>query len=224
MTNSKLYLALSCLQGRPMKSACLDLLKLKPYGIQLTAGNVPNQDFKEWLNKNNINYLTHHAFSWQHLRQKVWDNTGNCIVKSNSVHPPKINEVDFSIWKNTIKNISLPILETMYQGYYLGTGEEIEEAMSLKINLAVDISHIFIQKCNNLISDNTWKKLQAYDFIKEIHVSSNLGKFDSHNKISKDTFGLDWAIERSNDIPIILESYFHKLDDKERLGQINLLN
>ena len=62
---------------------------------------------------------------------------------------------------------SLPILETMYPEYYLGNGAEIDLAMDLEINLAVDISHIYIQKSNNLISDKIWKRLQNYEKINE---------------------------------------------------------
>lgn len=36
-----LYLALSCLQGRPMEWAFDELVSLQPDGVQLTLSNVP---------------------------------------------------------------------------------------------------------------------------------------------------------------------------------------
>ncbi len=223
MIKAKIYLALSCLQGRPMKFSAAELLNLKPYGLQLTPGNVPTKNFENWLNENKINYIFHHGFSWFALRQKVWDENGNCLVNSNSVHPPEKKNLMYEKWIKVLENDKVPVLETMYPEYYLGNGLEIEIAMKLNISLAVDISHIYIQKCNDLISEKIWKKLQNYENIKEIHVSENLGKFDSHNSISKNSYGLDWAIERSKEIPLILECYMHKLNENERLQQIKMI-
>lgn len=206
-----------------MLSSAIDLLKLNPYGLQLTPGNIPSKNFENWLNQNKIKFIYHHGFSWFALKQKVWDENGKCLVNSDSIHPPEKNTLDTEKWYKILEDNDLPTLETMYPNYFLGSGSEIEMAMSLKIKLAVDISHIYIQKYNNLISDKVWKKLQNYENIKEIHVSSNLGKFDSHFEISKKSYELNWAIERSKDIPIILECYMHKLSENDRLKQIKLL-
>ena len=111
----------------------------------------------------------------------------------------------------------------MYPGYFLGTGTEIDCVMHLNIAIAVDISHIYMQKYLGLISEQTWRRLQNYNNIKEIHVSSNAGKMDSHAPIEAGTFGLDWAKERSLETPLVLECYMHKLSPMQRSDQLYLL-
>lgn len=221
----KVYLALSCLQGRPMQQAAEELIKLSGFNLQLTPGNVPTLDFEKWLNDNQIKYLTHHGFSFNSMKQKVWNDSGEFIVKSASVHPPK-NNVDYKKWWKYISDNyqTLPILEVMYDDYLLGNGDDIEKAMDMGINLVVDISHIYIQKVNNKISDKIWNKLQNYENIKEIHISANNGKIDSHKPIDKNTFGLEWAKERSRNTNLVLECYMHKLSFNQRLEQLNFLD
>jgi hypothetical protein len=224
MNLPKIYLALSCLQGRPMQSSAEELLALKPFGLQLTPGNAPTLGFENWLKENNINYLVHHGFCWNTLKQNVWDEKGKFLTNSHSVHPPLKTNLDSDTWYKILeKKQNLPILETMYPEYYLGNGLEIEQAMQLELDLAIDISHIFIQKVNNLITEKLWKKLQNYSNIKEIHVSANSGKRDSHKIINQESFGLEWAKERCNEIPVILECYMHRLSGNERLEQMQIL-
>lgn len=219
-----LYLALSCLQGRPALQACHDLKSLGVAGIQLTPGNVPDPALADALAE--VPFRTHHGFSWSAMKQRVWDDSGTCRVSSDSVHPPTDREPAFDVWWDAIGYESRPaIYETMYPGYRLGCGAEIERAMDMRLSLAVDVSHIHIQRCAGVLSPETWRRLQQYAGIAELHVSDNQGRIDSHRPISRNTFGLGWARERaSTGLPLVLESYMHKLSDAERHAQVELLS
>lgn len=210
-----------------MQSAAQELWNLHPYGLQLTPGNAPDPKFREWLAKNHVHYMTHHGFTWHALRQNVWCPSGTCLVPSRSVHPPQTKYLQADCWSEVLtrhaETRTLPILETMYPGYFFGTGVEIDQAMDMNIALAVDASHIYMQKHLNLMTERTWKRLQNYSFIQEIHISSNLGTRDSHTPIEAQTFGLAWAKERSLEIPLVLECYMHKLSLAQRCDQMGLL-
>ncbi len=218
-----LYLALSCLQGRPALQACRDLRSLGEVGIQLTPGNVPDPSLAGELAHALVR--THHGFSWSAMKQRVWDDSGRCRVSADSVHPPTEKEPAYALWWEAIGEQSQPaIYETMYPGYRLGSGEEIERAMDLGLNLAVDVSHIYIQRSAGVLSAGTWRRLQRYAGIAELHVSDNAGRIDSHRPLTANTFGLGWARERaSTGLPIVLEAYMHKLTDTERRAQVELL-
>ena len=84
-----LYLALSCLQGRPMQSSFDELISLSCEGIQLTPGNVPTKGFEKYVKESGKSFLKHHGFSFNAYRKNVWDQNGSCLVDSHSVHPPK---------------------------------------------------------------------------------------------------------------------------------------
>lgn len=56
----QLYLALSCLQGRPMQSAFDELTELQPAGIQLTPGNAPTYGFEEHVTKSGSRRMSSH--------------------------------------------------------------------------------------------------------------------------------------------------------------------
>jgi hypothetical protein len=116
------------------------------------------------------------------------------------------------------------ILETMYPRYYLGNSDELAAAMDLELQLAVDVSHIYIQLCQGSLSDTVWRRLQEYEYIREFHLSSNTGASDIHRPIDKNTFGYGWVKERALSIPVILECYMHCLSNEERTGQIELIN
>ena len=132
-----LYLALSCLQGRPIVQAFHDLRSLGVPGIQLTPGNVPDPAFAEQLD--GVPVRTHHGFSWEAMRQRVWDDLGVCCVAADSVHPPQERDSAYIRWWQAIRAQTKPaIYETMYPGYRLGCGAEIERAMDEGLNLAVD--------------------------------------------------------------------------------------
>ncbi|MEM7594010.1 MAG: hypothetical protein AAF383_21300 [Cyanobacteria bacterium P01_A01_bin.83] len=220
-----LYLALSCLQGRLMQSAAQELLDLKIQGLQLTPGLFPTNDFKSWLARKKTNYLTHHGFSWYKYNTSVWNKTADCLVASNSIHPPKSNSPPGKIWKQKAEDGDYQdfILETMYPEYHLGNSKDLIWAMDNQFRLAVDVSHIYIQLQSGSLSDAVWRRLQQYEHIKELHLSSNNGRVDIHQPLTKNTFGLDWAKERSRDgIPVVLECYMHRLSDSERLEQIKI--
>lgn len=210
-----------------MRSAAEELLSLGVGGLQLTPGLVPTEDFQGWLLEKQIKIRTHHGFSWRQLRTKVWDDNGNCLVDSDSVHPPLKNHPCTKVWKSRVEEGDYHhlILETMYPEYWLGSGEELIRAMDLGLQLAVDVSHIYIQLCQGAMGEDVWKRLQEYDRISELHVSSNTGRADIHQPIAEDSFGLDWVRSRSQDgIPVILECYLHKLSSLERLEQLELIN
>lgn len=211
-----IYLALSCLQGRPMQAAAEELLALEPDGLQLTAGNIPMDGFFEWVT-NHTHCCTHHGFSWTRLRERVWQTNGQLAGYWQSVHPPKHKD-QIIFCAAPYKDVAY---ETMYPGYYLGTGDEIESAMKADLRLAVDISHVFIQLQQGAMQPETWRRLQEYDNIAEIHVSANAGKQDTHFPCSEDTFGLEWAKERSE--VKVLECYMHRLSLDDRKRQMELL-
>ena len=210
-----------------MQSALEDLLSLGVSGLQLTPGLVPTENFRTWLKEQRINIRTHHGFCWDRLRCKVWSDNGDRLVTSDSVHPPQISHPAQKLWwpraeSGDYHNL---ILETMYPQYLLGSGEELSRAMDLGLQLAVDVSHIYIQLCQGTINENLWQRLQDYEEIRELHLSSNTVRADIHQPLTQDTFGLDWVQERSSDkTPVILECYLHKLSLQERLEQLELID
>ncbi len=211
-----------------MQSAAKDLMDLGIDGLQLTPGNAPSNNFQQWLSQQPLKIRTHHGFSWDRLRQKVWDTNGNCLVSSNSVHPPKIEDEVSQIWRRKAEQGAYQnlVLETMYAGYYLGSSDDILWAMAVGLNLAVDVSHIYIQLCQGSLDRSTWQKLQNYPNIGEFHISANNGKGDIHQPIDPQTFGLDWIRDRTNgnqDLPVILECYMHHLSFIERQAQVKLV-
>lgn len=218
-----LYLALSCLQGRPAVQACRELLALGAAGIQLTPGNVPDPALA--IELAGVPVRTHHGFSWHAMKQRVWDDAGRCCVIADSVHPPTERDPAFACWWDAIRaQAATAIHETMYPGYRLGNGAEIERAMDEGLTLAVDVSHIRIQISAGVLSQETWRRLQRYERIAELHVSDNAGRVDSHRPLNPNTFGLGWARERaSTGLPLVLEAYMHKLSQDERRAQVELL-
>lgn len=210
-----------------MQPAAEDLLSLGVGGLQLTPGLAPTENFRTWLDEQRITIRTHHGFSAYRLRCKVWSDDGDCLVTSDSVHPPLTNHPAQKLWWQRANSGDYHhlILETMYPQYLLGSGEELERAMDLGLLLAVDVSHIYIQFSQGSLSQSIWLRLQNYDNIRELHLSSNTGSADIHQPLSKNTFGLDWVRERAQDgKPVILECYLHKLSSQERLEQLELIN
>lgn len=218
-----LFLALSCLQGRPSVPACRELLTLGAAGIQLTPGNVPDPALVDVLA--GIPVRTHHGFSWHAMKQRVWDDAGHCRVTADSVHPPTEREPAFAGWWEAIRaRPAAAVHETMYPGYRLGNGAEIERAMEEGLSLAVDVSHIHIQVSAGVMTQETWRRLQRYTGIAELHVSDNAGRVDSHRPLNRNTFGLGWARERARTgLPLVLEAYMHKLSQDQRRAQVELL-
>jgi hypothetical protein len=211
-----LFVALSCLQGRPMASAFDELARLG-CGIQLTPGNLPTPAFRDRVASSGVTTRRHHGFAWDARRTATWVD-GACAVASESVHPPKAGE--HAGWLER----ALPVIEVMYPGYELGDGESVERAMADGRELAVDISHAFIQRTAGVISERTWTRLCDYDRIAEVHVSANGGRHDSHQPLREDTFGLAWARARlAAGTPTVLECYMHRLSDDDRRRQLELI-
>lgn len=203
-----------------MQSALNELRALGPDGVQLTPGNQPTPGFAQQLQ--GLHVRTHHGFSFTHWKQTVWRDDGSCAVTSDSVHPPLERHPAFERWA---PSASHPVLETMYPGSALGTGDALELAMSTGLPLAVDVSHLFIQRCAGVLSDATWRRLQDYERVAEVHVSRNEGRSDSHLPLTPDTFGLGWALARLRaKTPVIFESYFHRLSTEARREQLALFD
>lgn len=201
-----LYLALSCLQGRPMARAYAELSALAD-GVQLTPGCQPTPGFAP-----TGPVRTHHGYTPTAFRiRDVWGADGACLVDSDSVHPPAAGG----------RYSDAPILETMYPGYELGDGDALDAAMDRGARLAVDVSHLFIQRTQGVLSDRTLARVLDYERVEEIHVSANDGARDLHAPLRADSFGLDWARQRG--VPVVLECYFHKLDADARRRQIELV-
>lgn len=203
-----------------MDAALRDLLDLRPDGVQLTPGNQPTRDFERQLL--GVRTRTHHGFDPRVWKRTVWNDDGTCAVTSDSVHPPVASHPAHAAWR---ASATMPVLETMYPGSALGTGDELEVAMRDGLSLAVDVSHVFIQRTAGVIADATWRRLQDYPRVAEVHVSRNEGVQDSHLPLTADTFGLTWAKARLRaGTPVILESYFHRLPPETRRQQVALFD
>lgn len=225
-----LFLALSCLQGRPRDSAAAQLMSLGADGLQLTPGNPPDLAFEDALRASGTSFRTHHGYIESCLRGPVWDGV-RCVSPSDSVHPPRLSEDKGAEdaehaeaeWRRANTDPTCAI-ELMYPGYMLGTGGGAEWAMEARMPLAVDVSHIYIQRMCGVMAAGTWRRLQDYDRIHEVHVSANEGRHDSHRPIEASSFGLDWARERMRAGTLcVLECYMHRLETDVRQGQVALL-
>lgn len=222
-----IFLALSCLQGRTMESAANELLELEPDGLQLTPGCAPTKDFEKNLSMMGVKTRTHHGYCETALRQRVWDGA-RLLVSSDSVHPPLSKKgvehyqegIDW--WANACQWSCA--LEVMYGDYILGYGSEVRIAMQMRLPLAVDISHVQIQLRNGTMSHDTWRLLQNYDHISEVHVSESRDEKDAHLPITAKTPWLEWAQERmKSGTVVVLESYMHKLTKVQRKQQLAIL-
>lgn len=109
--------------------------------------------------------------------------------------------------------------------YGLSSGSKLRIAMDSGAYLAVDVSHVHIQHNCNAIDETTWRRLQHYERIREIHVSANAGILDSHQPLRPDSFGLAWAKERAraDNLPLVLECYMHTLSLSDRQRQLAIL-
>lgn len=208
-----------------MAAAAADLLALGPVGLQLTPGCAPTRDFETRLVEHRIPTRTHDGFHFSTQRQPVWDGA-ELLCRADSLHPPTADEVtpdDFLDGAESGRYDGV-VLETMYPGHCLGTGPELERAMDLGTPLAVDVSHIHMQLHQEAMTATTWSRLQTYEGIIEIHLSSNDGRRDQHRAVSTATFGFDWAVARAADgIPLIVENYLHRQADDERRRMVDLI-
>jgi hypothetical protein len=207
-----LYLALSCFQGRRMSDAAETLFALAPgrIGLQLTPGCAPSPI------KVDCPLRTHHGFTFQALRARVWDQ-GNLVWHGDSVHPPREREAPEG-WQPP-DDVTM---ETMYPGYAgLANGDQIAAAMDAGRWLAVDIAHLEIQKQHGILAPVVLQRLLDYERVAEVHVSASHDVRDVHAKITASTWGIEWARDRLGaGTPVILECYMHKLSHEERVEQV----
>lgn len=205
-----------------MQAAAEDLLTLSPDGLQLTPGNTPTPSFESWLNQQQISYILHHGFAWQGLRQAVWNDDGTCRVRSHSVHPPQHKHPAAAHWLKQ-RLPAFMAFETMYPGYALGDGQSLNQAMDQHLPLAVDVSHLWIQLQQNLLDKNTLDRLKHYPLIRELHLSANAGRYDSHEPLENSSFGLDWLRSLGRRVPVVLECRMHRMSPAARSAQITLI-
>lgn len=200
-----------------MVAAARELLSLGPIGLQLTPGCVPTRGFAGQLDEAGITTRTHQGFSFGARRSLVWDGL-TLVCRSDSVHPPKDADLSAGFLAGAANgDFDGVVMETMYPGHCLGTGRELEQAMDMGMSLAVDVSHVHIQLDSGAMRPATWDRLQAYDHVDEVHVSSNDGRSDQHRPVSEATFGFDWATTKAaTGTPVILESYMHRQSETER--------
>ena len=185
-------------------------------GIQLTPGCQPTAGFAP-----SGTTRTHHGWALGAFRTRaVWANDGACRVASDSVHPPHAGSAAAARF---LDGRPTPILETMYPGYALGDGAALDAAMDRGLALAVDVSHLHIQRTQGCLGERTLARVLDYDRIAEIHVSANDGRRDQHRPLAAGSFGLAWARARLPEVPVILECYFHQLAPADRRAQIALV-
>jgi hypothetical protein len=217
-----LLLALSCLQGRPMDRAFAELLLPGVDGVQLTPGNMPTAGFEDHVRRSGHATRTHHGFTFRAFKtREVWADDGRCLVASDSVHPPRAGTAAAARY---LDHERLPVIETMYPGWELGDGPALAHAMASRLALAVDVSHLHIQREQGLLDDTTLARILDYDRIAEVHVSANDGRRDQHRPLTATSFGLAWARARlAAGTPVVLECYVHRLSLAERQRQIDLV-
>lgn len=207
-----LFVALSCLQGRPQAEAFAELVRLPVAGIQLTPGNLPSPGFRELALARAGALRYHHSFSWEHYRAQVYDAAGRTprLPRTWSIHPPEAKHpVRFEVWLAGALEVDA-LCELMYPGYLLGQDAQLLAAMASGLRLAVDISHLHIQRVRGDLREATLKQLLDYPRIEEVHVSHNLGRADSHLPLCEETPWLAWARERMRGgVPLVFESRMH---------------
>lgn len=191
-------------------------------GVQLTPGNMPTPGFEARVRASGRATRTHHGFSFHAFKtRQLWADDGRCLVASDSVHPPATGA---AACEHFLDAPGLPVLETMYPGWGLGDGTALARAMAQGLPLAVDVSHLFIQRAHGVLDDATLARVLDYDHIAEVHVSANDGRHDQHRPLAPDSFGLAWARARlAAGTPVILECYFHELSPSARQRQIELV-
>jgi hypothetical protein len=210
---SMLFVALSCLQGRPQAEAFTRLAQLPVDGIQLTPGNLPSPGFRAQVARYSGLVRYHHSFGFEHYRAELYGSDGRTPRLSHgwSIHPPLTQHpVAFAAWLQGACEVDA-LCEVMYPGYRLGSDAELEAAMSAGLRLAVDVSHLNIQQCRGDLTQRTLRRLLDYTRIEEVHVSHNAGRSDSHLPVRADTAWRDWAVERGRaGAALIFESRMHR--------------
>jgi hypothetical protein len=212
-----LLLALSCLQGRPMRAAFDELAALAD-SVQLTPGNHPTPGFAAHVAAHVSAHRTmpHHGFSFTARRTRVWGDDGRALVADRSVHPPPLT--DAWLPDDTV------VHETMYPGMHLGDAVALRAAMARGLRLAVDVAHLHIQRATGALDEATLARVYDYDRIAEVHVSASDGRRDLHAPLAASSFGLGWARARlAAGTPVVLECYMHRMARDDRARQVALV-
>lgn len=230
---------MSIFQGREQAVAWDALVAHEPDGIQLTPGNLPSAGFRKTVERSSVPVRLHHGFAWERYKRPVYDADARPIRvgRHHSVHPPRTHPtprrtstrpklpgrtVSARAWLTVAAEHGL-LVETMYPGYALGCGDELELAIDMRLRLAVDVSHLEIQRHHGVLRDATYRRVLNYEGVEEIHVSASRGRSDAHRPLTRDTPGLGWARDRIRDLPVVLESYWHRLSVSEQREQLALL-
>ncbi len=97
-------------------------------------------------------------------------------------------------------------------------------ALDVGLRLAVDISHLHLQRCAGVLDSGVERRLLGSPLVEEVHVSANDGRRDQHRPLTADTSGLAWARERlQGGTPTVLECTMHRLSTMERQRQLAIL-
>lgn len=196
-------------------------------GVQLTPGNLPSPSLASLIEAYGSERVRHHhTFAYDAPKRAIYSRDGSMVRTLDrwSVHPPLAREeLFYDRWFQLACEASWST-ELMYPGEWLGTGRELERAMSARMPLAVDVSHLFIQRSAGAIDDRTLARVLDYDNVTEVHVSANDGARDTHQPLSSRSFGLEWARDKLRaGAPVVLECYMHRLSLDERRRQVDLL-
>lgn len=205
-------------------AVAFDALAALGVGVQLTPGNHPTPDFEAKVALSRVPTRTHHGFDFKQRLSTVWSDDGCLLVRSDSVHPPRtVGAARF--WSHLEQRGAPAILEVMYPGYCLGDSVDLARAMDQNVPLAVDVSHLFLQREAGVLSDAVLRRLLSYEHVAEVHVSANDGRTDSHRLISRTSWGLGWAKERAaQGTPLVFESYLHAVPTSRWREQLELLH
>lgn len=196
-------------------------------GVQLTPGNTPSPSIRERVEQLGPDRVRHHhTFAYDAPKRAIYSRDGAMLRTLDrwSVHPPLAREgLFYDRWFQLACEAPWST-ELMYPGEWLGTGRELVRAMDARMPLAVDVSHLFIQRCAGAIDERTLSRVFDYDHVTEVHVSANDGVRDTHQPLTERTFGLEWARAKLRaNTPVVIEGYMHRLSLDERRRQIALL-
>ena len=219
-----LFAALSCLQGRPLQKAAAELWALEVDGLQLTPGCVPNPAVPAVLEAHAIPTRTHQGFTPLAYRAPVWSKATELLCQSDSVHPPTTQHAAAFFAAAERGDLAGVAFETMYPGYTLGNAADLHRAMTLELDLAVDVSHLFLQLTAGTLDHGDVRQLCDYEHVVEVHVSANDGSRDQHAPLQAESYGLGFARAcLAAGVPVVLECYLHRLDSAQRATQFALV-
>lgn len=205
-----------------MQDAAADLLRLRPDGLQLTPGCVPTSAFAAWVEYQQVPVRTHDGFDWRSRRRDVWAPDGSLLTAADSVHPPLAGRAGPG-WFDALA-ASGSAVELMYPGWELGSGAAIDAVLATGLPVAVDVSHLNLQRAAGVLPDGVQRRLFAYPHVVEVHVSHNDGRADRHWPLEADSYGLGWARERAvDDVPVVCESYLHHVAEADRVAMMELV-